>query len=152
LIKIITRFVFTFFILIALVSTAFSQSDNLFVIDSFGDHNLPGWYSGGNLSMKYSHSQDNLENGYGIVSSGATQITPNSFAGLIKKEQKIQLAENNILSLKLQGHITDMNLSVQLLYDSNNEGKYDEAQDKRIEKSSPFCFDITFNSLCVTLK
>lgn len=133
--KIITRLVFTFFVLILLATATLSQTDNLFVIDSFGDHTLPGWYWGGNITMKYSHSQDNLENGYGIVS--ASNVAPNSFIGLIRKEEKFQVSEDNILSLMLQGVNNDVTINIQILYDRNNDGKYDEANDTRLE-AKPF--------------
>jgi hypothetical protein len=129
--KIITRLVFTFFVLILLATATLSQSNNLVVIDGFGDHTLPGWYWGGNITMKYSHSQDNLENGYGIISSSA--VTANSFIGLIRKESKIQVSEDNILSLMLQGVNNDVSVTIQVLYDRNNDGKYDETNDTRLE-------------------
>ncbi|HEY3249556.1 MAG TPA: T9SS type A sorting domain-containing protein [Ignavibacteria bacterium] len=133
MIKIITRLVFTFFVLILLATQALSQTNNLVVIDSFGDHTLPGWYWGGNLTMKYSHSQDNLENGYGIVSTSTINISPNSFLGLIRKEEKLQVSEDNILSLMLQGVNNDLSVTIQVLYDRNNDGKYDETNDTRLE-------------------
>lgn len=133
MIKIITRFVFTIFAILFSATTVLSQTSNLFVIDSFGDHNLPGWYSGGDLAMKYSHKQDNLENGYGIISSSSKQLTANSFAGLVRKENKLQIAEDNILSVMLQGVSNDMSVSIQVLFDRNNDGKYDETNDTRIE-------------------
>lgn len=129
--KFITRFVFTIIVILASASTVLTQ--NLFVIDSFGDHKLPGWYSGGDLAMKYSHTQDNLENGYGIISSSTKQLAANSFAGLVRKEEKLQVAEGNILSVMLQGISNDMNVTVQVLYDRNNDGKYDETNDTRLE-------------------
>jgi hypothetical protein len=122
--------VFTFFALIFTFSTALSQTNN--VIDSFGDHKLPGWYWGGNLSMKYSHSTDNAENGYGVILS-STQVTPNSYVGLIRKEQKIQIAQDNILSVMLQGVGSEMTATVQILFDKDKDGKYDEAADTRLE-------------------
>src|SRR4030095_1684484 len=131
--KIITRVVFTFFVLILLATQALSQTDNLFVIDSFGDHTLPGWYWGGNISMKYSHSQDNLENGSGIVSSSTTAIAANTFLGLIRKENKFQVSEDNILSVMLQGVSNDLSVTIQVLYDRNNDNKYDESNDTRLE-------------------
>lgn len=131
--KIITRLVFTFIFLILLATQVLSQTNNLIVIDSFGDHMLPGWYWGGNLSLKYSHSQDNLENGYGIVSSTTSSITPNTFLGLIRKEEKLQVSEDNILSLMLQGVNNDLTVTIQVLYDRNNDGKYDETNDTRLE-------------------
>lgn len=131
MIKLITRVVFTFFVLIFSFSSAISQSTNN-VIDSFGDHKLPGWYWGGSLSMKYSHSTDNLENGYAIISTASDQ-SPNSFVGIIRKENKIQIVQDNILSLMLQGTGTDLSATVQILFDSNNDGKYDEGVDTRLE-------------------
>jgi hypothetical protein len=133
MIKFITRFVFTIFAILFSATAVLSQTSNLFVIDSFGDHKLPGWYSGGDLAMKYSHSQDNLENGYGIISSSSKQLTANSFAGLVRKEEKLQVAEGNILSVMLQGVSNDMSVTIQLLFDRNNDGKYDEASDTRLE-------------------
>lgn len=130
MIKFITRVVFTFFVLIFSFSSAISQTNN--VIDSFGDHKLPGWYWGGSLAMKYSHSTDNLENGYAIIST-ATEQTANSFVGLIRKENKLQIVQDNILSLMLQGTNSDISATVMVLFDSNNDGKYDEGTDARLE-------------------
>jgi hypothetical protein len=113
--KIITRFVFILFAILFSASAVLSQNSNLYVIDSFGDHTLPGWYSGGDLAMKYSHSQDNLENGYGIISSSNKLITANSFARIIRKDSKLQVAEDNILSVMLQGINNDMKVTVQVL-------------------------------------
>jgi hypothetical protein len=130
MIKIITRVVFTFFVLIFSFSDAISQTTK--VIDSFGDHKLPGWYWGGSLSMKYSHSTDNLENGYAIISTTASQA-PNSFIGLIRKDDKLQIVQDNILSLMLQGTNTDVYATVQILFDANNDGKYDDGIDTKLE-------------------
>src|SRR5438876_9986771 len=121
MIKFITRLVFTFFVLIFSFSTALSQSNN--VIDSFGDHKLPGWYWGGNITMKYSHSTDNAENGYGVILS-STQVSAKSYVGIIRKEQKIQIAQDNILSVMLQGVGNDMSATVQILFDRDKDGKY----------------------------
>lgn len=133
MIKFITRLLFIIFAILFTASAVLSQNTNLYVIDSFGDHTMPGWYSGGDLSMKYSHKEDNLENGYGIISSSNKQITPNSFAGIVRKEEKLQVAEDNILSVMLQGINNDMTVTVQVLFDKNNDGKYDENTDARLE-------------------
>lgn len=128
--KFITRFLFTFIILITLYSIAFSQ--NAMVIDQFTDYTLAGWTSGGNISMKYSHKTDNAENGYGIVSFG-DKITANGFVGILRKEQKIQFAQDNILSIMLEGVSNDVNATVSILFDLNNDGKYDENADARLD-------------------
>lgn len=116
----------------ALSSSVFSQNQNL-IIDSFGNHKLPGWYWGGNLNMKYSHQTDNLENGYAEILAIDQKVTPNSYLGLIRKEQKIQIVQDNILSLMLQGVSNDANVTVQILFDRNKDGKYDEKNDTRLE-------------------
>lgn len=131
--KVITRFVFTILALIFSFSTSLSQS-GLFIIDSFSDHTLKGWYSGGNITMKYSHTTDNLENGYSELFSN-TQVTPNSFIGLIRKEQNFPLTQDNILSVMLQGISADINATIQVIFDSNNDGKYDESIDSRLESN-----------------
>ena len=142
MIKFITRIIFTVFAVLFSASAVLAQNSNLYVIDSFADHNMPGWYSGGDLAMKYSHKEDNLENGYGVISSSNKQITPNSFAGIIRKEEKLQVAENNILSVMLQGVSNDMDVTIQVLYDKNNDGKYDENTDMRLE-SKPFSMNFS---------
>src|SRR5436309_8201514 len=129
--KQIIRFLFAFFISAVLISISYSQSNN--IIDSFGDHTLAGWYWGGNLTMKYSHETDNLVNGYAEIFSKDAKISPNSFIGLIRKDAKIQIVQDNIFSVMLQGTGSDVLATVQVLYDKNGDGKYDENADARLE-------------------
>ncbi len=49
MIKFITRFIFTIAAVLLSASAVLAQNTNLYVIDSFGDHTLPGWYSGGRI-------------------------------------------------------------------------------------------------------
>ena len=119
-------FLFLFFT----YSVSFSQT---LVLDSFGEHLLPGWYWGGNLTMKYSHEADNLENGYGEIFSTGLPVAPNSFVGLIRKEIKFQVVQDNIFSVMLQGTSSDLYATVQVLFDRNSDGKYDEKYDTRLE-------------------
>jgi hypothetical protein len=130
--KFINGFLFLVVSLVISSTSVFSQNQNV-VIDSFGDHKLPGWYWGGNLNMKYSHENDNLENGYAEILASEQKVSPNTFLGLARKEQKIQIVEDNILSLMLQGVSNDVNVTVQVLFDRNNDGKYDEKNDTRLE-------------------
>lgn len=129
--KKVLRILFVIFFFYLLTTVAFSQYSN--IIDSFGDHKLPGWYSGGNLTMKYSHSTDNLENGYAEIFSNTSNVTPKSYVGLIRKDVKIQFAQDNILSLMLQGTGNDASATFQILFDKNNDSKYDESTDARFE-------------------
>jgi hypothetical protein len=112
-------------------TSAFSQSENN-IIDSFGKHELPGWYWGGSLNMQYSHKEDNLENGYAIILSTGL-IQPTTYVGLIRKEAKFQVAQDNIFSVMLQGTSTDLYATVSILFDMNNDGKWDENYDARLE-------------------
>jgi hypothetical protein len=83
--------------------------------------------------MKYSHETDNLENGFAEVLSNGVKIEPNSFVGLIRKEAKIQVTQDNILSVMLQGTGSDLSATVQILFDRNSDGKFDESQDTKLE-------------------
>jgi hypothetical protein len=139
--KFFSGFLFLIFSFILSFNSVFSQSQSL-VIDSFGDHKLPGWYWGGNLNMKYSHEFDNLENGYAEILALDPNIGPNSYLGLIRKEQKIQIVQDNILSLMLQGVSNDINVSIQILFDKNLDNKYDEKIDTRLE-SKPFSLNFS---------
>ncbi|RPI17951.1 MAG: T9SS C-terminal target domain-containing protein [Ignavibacteriae bacterium] len=130
--KFINGFLFLVVSLALSSTSVFSQSQNL-IIDSFGDHKLPGWYWGGNLNMKYSHETDNLENGYAEILALDQKVSPNTFLGLIRKEQKIQIVQDNILSLMLQGVSNDINVTIQILFDKNKDTKYDEKSDTRLE-------------------
>jgi hypothetical protein len=137
--KAFSGLVFTFLFSVLSFTTSYSQSENN-IIDSFGKHDLPGWYWGGNLKMQYSHKEDNLENGYAIISTPVL-IEPNSYVGLIRKEAKFQVAQDNILSVMLQGTGTDLYVTVSILFDMNNDKKYDENYDARIEsKKIPLSF------------
>jgi type IX secretion system substrate protein len=129
--QVIIRFLFTFLIPVVFASFSYSQSNN--IIDSFGDHTLAGWYWGGNLTMKYSHETDNLVNGYAEIFSRDGKVSPNSFVGLIRKDSKIQIVQDNIFSVMLQGTGSDVVATVQILYDRNADGKYDENADSRLE-------------------
>ena len=121
-----------FAFLIFAVSSAYSQTENN-IIDSFGKRDLPGWYWGGSISMKYSHKEDNLENGFAEILSTTQLIQPNTYVGLIRKEAKFQIAQDNILSVMLQGTGTDLYVTVSILFDANNDGKWDENFDARLE-------------------
>lgn len=125
------RFFLSFSIFVLFFSTVYSQSQIVF--DSFSDHTLSGWYWGGNITMKYSHETDNLENGYAEVFSKDANVTAGSFVGLIKKDQKLQIAQYNIFSIMLQGTSSDVSATVELLYDKNNDAKFDEGSDVKLQ-------------------
>jgi hypothetical protein len=126
-------FLFSLILTSLSLTTAFSQQSNNLIIDSFGNHSLPGWVWGGNLNMKYSHETDNLENGYAEILITDSKVSPNSYIGLIRKEQRIAIVQDNILSVMLQGTQNDVYATIQVLFDRNEDGKYDEKTDTRLE-------------------
>lgn len=137
--KTVRGFFYIFLFSVLTFTSAFSQTENN-VIDSFGKHELPGWYWGGSLNMKYSHKEDNLENGYAVITTEGL-IQPNTYVGLLRKEAVFQVVQDNILTVMLQGTGTDLYTTVSVLYDINNDGKYDEAADARLEsKKIPLSF------------
>ncbi len=130
--KFYSGLLFAFLFIFITGTTSLSQSENN-IIDSFGEHKLPGWYWGGSLNMQYSHREDNLENGYAIITSTGGLIQPNTYVGLIRKEAKFQVAQDNILSVMLQGTGTDLYATVSILFDMNNDGKFDDNFDVRLD-------------------
>lgn len=126
-------FLFSLILTSLSLTTALAQQSNNLVIDSFGNHSLPGWVWGGNLNMKYSHENDNLENGYAEILVNDSKVSPNGYIGLIRKEQRIAIVQDNILSIMLQGTQNDVYATIQILFDRNEDGKYDEKTDTRLE-------------------
>lgn len=113
-------------------SSAFSQP---LEYDTFDKKALPNWTWGG-LEMKYSHETDNAENGYAELINN-TNIKPNNYIGKITKYSPILLVSGNFLNVMLKGVKNDVTVKIQVLYDVDNNSKYNEDQDIMLE-SKPF--------------
>lgn len=112
------------FLLLFFTSTLFSQVK---VFDDFSKKDLSAWIWGG-VEMKYSHEEDNKENGF--VEIFSTQIIKsNSYAGKVAKYYPLLISAGNYLSFMLQGVNNDANVKIQILYDIDNNGKYNEDKD-----------------------
>ena len=95
--------------------------------DDFSKKDLSAWIWGG-IEMKYSHEEDNRENGF--VEIFSTQIMKaSSYVGKVTKYSPMLLSAGNYLNFMLQGVNDEATVTVQILYDIDNNGKYNEDKD-----------------------
>lgn len=113
-------------------SSSFSQ---VFEYDTFDKKAMPNWVWGG-VEMKYSHETDNAENGFAEIFT-TSSISSNTYIGKITKYSPILLSSGNFLNIMLKGVKNDVNVKIQVLYDIDNNSKFNEDQDIMLE-SKPF--------------
>ncbi|MFA5011300.1 MAG: T9SS type A sorting domain-containing protein [Ignavibacteria bacterium] len=110
--------------LIIFTSTLYSQVKTY---DDFSKKDLSAWIWGG-IEMKYSHEEDNRENGF--VEIFSTQIMKSSsYVGKVTKYFPMLLSAGNYLNFMLQGVNDEATVKIQILYDIDNNGKYNEDKD-----------------------
>jgi hypothetical protein len=116
-------------VLLLLMSLIFTLNLNaqVTIYDDFSKKDLSSWIWGG-LEMKYSHETDNKENGYVEIYS-SQKIKPNSYIGKTTKNSPILFAVGNYVNVMLQGVNNDASVKIELLYDIDNNGKYNEDKD-----------------------
>jgi len=117
-------FYFVLFISIFLFKNSFSQGD---IIDDFSKKALPDWIWGG-VEMKYSHSEDNKENGFSDIISKQT-IKSNTYIGKILLKRSHLFTAGNYVNVMLKGVNNDVNVVVELIYDIDNNTFYDQNTD-----------------------
>lgn len=117
-------FYFVLFISIFLFKNSFSQGD---IIDDFSKKALPDWIWGG-VEMKYSHSEDNKENGFSDILSKQT-IKGNTYIGKIMLKRSHLFTAGNYVNVMLKGVNNDVNVVVELIYDIDNNTFYDQNTD-----------------------
>ncbi|MFA7361076.1 MAG: T9SS type A sorting domain-containing protein [Candidatus Kapaibacterium sp.] len=111
-------------VFILLSSSLYSQVKTF---DDFSRKDLSTWIWGG-VEMKYSHDEDNKENGF--VEIYTTQIMKSSsYTGKVTKYSPLLLSAGNYLNFMLQGVNNDATVKVQILYDIDNNGKYNDDKD-----------------------
>jgi hypothetical protein len=103
---------------------AFSQSN---IYDDFSKKDLSKWIWGG-IEMKYSHETDNKENGYVEVFSKAA-VKANSYIGKSAKYSNMLFSAGNYINVMLQGVNNDATVKIELMYDIDNNGKYNDDKD-----------------------
>jgi hypothetical protein len=118
------RIVTTLTILLLFSVKAFSQSN---IYDDFSKKDLSKWIWGG-IEMKYSHETDNKENGYVEVFSKAA-VKANSYIGKSAKYSNMLFSAGNYINVMLQGVNNDATVKIELMYDIDNNGKYNDDKD-----------------------
>jgi hypothetical protein len=116
------------FILSLTSSVIFSQDDKPVIYDNFSKKDLAGWISGGSIDIKYSHNEDNAENGYGIVYA-KTDLKAGSYMGKLIKYSPVLFGIGNYITLMVKGVLNDVNFKFGLLYDIDNNGVYNDDKD-----------------------
>ncbi|MBS1517708.1 MAG: T9SS type A sorting domain-containing protein [Bacteroidetes bacterium] len=107
---------------------SFSQG---IIIDDFSKKAMPGWIWGG-VEMKYSHEEDNKENGFAEIFS-KDKVKANSYIGKIFLQKAHTFTVGNFVNAMLKGVNNDVYVKVQLVYDVDNNSTYNEDQDLMLE-------------------
>lgn len=121
--KIIRFFLFCFFSFI-LVFNCFPQGQ---IIDDFSHKSLPDWIWGG-VEMKYSHQEDNKENGFAEIIS-RNEYSGSGYVGKILLKRTYLFAAGNYINIMLKGVKNDAFVKIQFLYDVDNDALFDENKD-----------------------
>jgi len=116
-------------VLLLLISLfiAFNISAQVTIYDDFSKKDLSSWIWGG-LEMKYSHETDNKENGFVEIYS-VQKVKSSSYLGKTTKNSPILFVVGNYVNVMLQGVSNDVTVKIELLYDIDNNGKYNEDKD-----------------------
>ncbi|MBL7128316.1 MAG: T9SS type A sorting domain-containing protein [Ignavibacteria bacterium] len=123
------------FILVLLLGIIISFSNKTYaqgvIYDDFSVKAMPGWVWGG-VDMKYSHNEDNKENGYGEIFTKDI-VKSNSYIGKITKISPVLMTAGNFLNVMLMGVSNDVTAKLQILYDLDNNKSYSKDKDLMFE-------------------
>ncbi len=97
-------------------SVTYSQG---IIVDDFSQKALPGWIWGG-VEMKYSHNEDNKENGFADIYS-KNQINSGEYIGKIVLKKNYLFTAGNYINIMLKGVKNDATVIIKLLYDIDND-------------------------------
>ncbi len=103
---------------------SFSQGE---ILDDFSLKALPDWIWGG-VEMKYSHEEDNKENGYAEILTNEV-IKPNEYIGKIFLKRSHLFEPGNYINIMLKGVSNDASIHIQLIYDLDRNTRYDKGLD-----------------------
>lgn len=121
--KVLNVCIFIFFSFF-LSSLSFSQGE---IVDDFSKKDLPNWIWGG-VEMKYSHSEDNKENGYAEVFS-KEEFSGSGYIGKILLQRAHLFTAGDYVNVMLKGVNNDAMVRIQLLYDVNDDNLFNSEQD-----------------------
>jgi hypothetical protein len=127
------KFVYPFFIVIAfLLFLELNQSHAQgIIIDDFSKKAMPDWIFGG-VEMKYSHSEDNKENGYADILS-TKPINKSEYIGKIFLKRPHLFQPGNFINIMINGADNDAAVTVKIIYDLDNDMRYDKTKDALLE-------------------
>jgi hypothetical protein len=131
----IYTFLIILFISIFISKNSFSQGE---ILDDFSLKALPDWIWGG-VEMKYSHEEDNRENGYAEVLTKEV-IKSNEYIGKIFLKRSHLFDPGNYVNIMLKGVNNDVNVRIQLIYDLDRNTSFDKEQDLMLT-SQPISMD-----------
>ncbi|HRE40973.1 MAG TPA: T9SS type A sorting domain-containing protein [Ignavibacteria bacterium] len=134
--KKINLFIYIVIFISFLSANLYSQQSNIY--DDFSKKALPNWVWGG-MEMKYSHDEDNKENGFAEIFSLST-VKPNTYIGKIEKIEDQLYTAGNFVNLMLKGAENDCKVKVTLIYDVDNNNTYNDDQDILLE-AKPISID-----------
>ena len=130
--RLYTLLTFAFLFIILTSSNSFSQTT---IYDDFSKKALPDWVWGG-MEMKYSHDEDNRENGFAELYTDKV-IEPGVYIGNIARHKSFLFTAGNFLNVMLQGVSNDCKVTISIIYDLDNNNRYDESKDVLLV-SEPF--------------
>lgn len=104
------------------------------IVDDFSQKALPGWIWGG-VEMKYSHNEDNKENGFADIYS-KNQINSGEYIGKIVLKKNYLFTAGNYINIMLKGVKNDATVIIKLLYDIDSDKMLNNDKDM-ILSSSP---------------
>lgn len=116
------------FVILSISNFAFSQGK---VYDDFSLKAMPNWVWGG-VEMKYSHAEDNKENGFAEVFTTKT-IKANSYIGNIGKNSPFLITAGNYFNVMLKGVDNDVTVKISIIYDIDNNNTYNDNEDILLE-------------------
>lgn len=116
--------VLIFILSVFIYNSGFSQG---IIVDDFSIKSLPGWIWGG-VEMKYSHQEDNKENGYADVYTN-NDIAGNGYIGKILLKKSYMFTAGNYVNIMLKGVNNDAFVKINLLYDADNNSLFNSDQD-----------------------
>jgi hypothetical protein len=97
------------------------------IYDDFSKKDLSAWNWGG-LEVKYSHETDNKENGFLEIYTKSA-VKQNSYIGKVFKVAPMLFSAGNYINLMFQGVNNDVSVKIILLYDIDNNKKFNEEND-----------------------
>ena len=116
------------FMSVIFYNNSFSQGE---IIDDFSKKALPDWIWGG-VEMKYSHTEDNKENGYSDILS-KNVIKGSGYIGKILLKRSHLFTAGNYVNVMLKGVNNDAIVKIQLIYDLDNNTFYNADKDLMLE-------------------